>query len=39
MIIYLTLRYYNGNVIDLSVRIIYRTVIEELTYFTFDVYF
>jgi len=35
MIIYLTLRHYNGNTIDLSVCIIYRTVVDELTYFTF----
>jgi len=32
MIIYLTLHHYNGNIIDFSVRIIYRTVVDELTY-------
>jgi len=35
MIIYLTLRHYNDNIIDLSVRIIYRTVVDKLTYFTY----
>jgi len=35
MIIYLTLRHYNGNTIDFSVRIIYRTAVDELTCFTF----
>jgi len=32
MIIYLTLRHYNGNIIDFSICIIYRTVVDELTY-------
>jgi len=34
-IICLSLRQYNGNTKDLSLRIIYCTVIGKLTYFTF----
>jgi len=34
-IIYLLLRQCNGNIKDLSVRIIYCTVVDKLTYFIF----